>query len=207
MTSTTTSTIKILICRRFWLQAMRWAMLNSRKASIRRSQGVLVYVSLPSDTYQLANKDTLKVVDLEYLTPTWPSESDKKLRLQDASFVTRFFTTSSLSATCTMEKRTPSPDGSEKVATSTEADGNLNLFNPDVDTSGVDERKLLRKIDFALIPWLSLLYLLSFLDRSSIGKWALVLPISRRCELTFFYSAKVDMKTTRPVSNVWCQLV
>ena len=69
-----------------------------------------------------------------------------------------------------MEKRTPSPDGSEKVATSTEADGNLNLFNPDVDTSGVDERKLLRKIDFALIPWLSLLYLLSFLDRSSIGK-------------------------------------
>jgi hypothetical protein len=71
-----------------------------------------------------------------------------------------------------MEKRTPSPDGLEKVGTSTEADGNLNLklFNPDVDTSGVDERKLMRKIDFALIPWLSLLYLLSFLDRTSIGK-------------------------------------
>jgi len=44
------------------------------------------------------------------------------------------------------------------------------LFNPDVDASGVDERKLLRKVDLALIPWLCLLYLLSFLDRTSIGK-------------------------------------
>ena len=69
-----------------------------------------------------------------------------------------------------MEKRTPSPDGSEIVATSTKADGNLKIFNPDVDTSGVDERKLIRKIDMALIPWLSFLYLLSFLDRTSIGK-------------------------------------
>ncbi|KAI5895511.1 MFS general substrate transporter [Schizophyllum commune H4-8] len=38
-----------------------------------------------------------------------------------------------------------------------------------IDTSGVDEKKLLRKIDLQLIPWLSLLYLLSFLDRTSIG--------------------------------------
>ena len=44
------------------------------------------------------------------------------------------------------------------------------LYNADVDTSGVDERKLMRKIDMRLIPWLSLLYLLSFLDRTSIGK-------------------------------------
>ncbi|KAJ7091470.1 MFS general substrate transporter [Mycena belliarum] len=43
------------------------------------------------------------------------------------------------------------------------------LYNADVDTSGVDERKLLRKLDLALIPWLSFLYLLSFLDRTSIG--------------------------------------
>jgi hypothetical protein len=33
----------------------------------------------------------------------------------------------------------------------------------------IDERKLLRKMDWALIPWLSFLYLLSFLDRTSIG--------------------------------------
>ncbi|KAJ3800001.1 MFS general substrate transporter [Lentinula aff. detonsa] len=43
------------------------------------------------------------------------------------------------------------------------------LYNEHIDVSGVDERKLLRKIDIALIPWLSLLYLLSFLDRTSIG--------------------------------------
>ncbi|TFK48566.1 MFS general substrate transporter [Heliocybe sulcata] len=43
------------------------------------------------------------------------------------------------------------------------------VFNPHVDVSGVDERKLLRKLDWALIPWLSFLYLLSFLDRTSIG--------------------------------------
>ncbi|PWZ01220.1 MFS general substrate transporter [Testicularia cyperi] len=33
----------------------------------------------------------------------------------------------------------------------------------------IDEKKLLRKIDFRLIPWLCVLYLLSFLDRSAIG--------------------------------------
>lgn len=43
------------------------------------------------------------------------------------------------------------------------------LYNEHIDTSGVDERKLVRKLDWRLIPWLSLLYLLSFLDRTSIG--------------------------------------
>ena len=33
----------------------------------------------------------------------------------------------------------------------------------------VDEKRLVRKIDLTLIPWLSLLYLLSFLDRVGIG--------------------------------------
>ncbi|PAV19725.1 MFS general substrate transporter [Pyrrhoderma noxium] len=33
----------------------------------------------------------------------------------------------------------------------------------------IDEKKLLRKIDWVLIPWLSFLYLVAFLDRSSIG--------------------------------------
>lgn len=42
-------------------------------------------------------------------------------------------------------------------------------YHADVDVSGIDEKKLLRKIDMRLIPWLSLLYLLSFLDRTSIG--------------------------------------
>ncbi|KAH9832609.1 MFS general substrate transporter [Rhodofomes roseus] len=43
------------------------------------------------------------------------------------------------------------------------------VYNADVDTSGVDERKLMRKLDLHLVPWLSFLYLLSFLDRTSIG--------------------------------------
>ena len=43
------------------------------------------------------------------------------------------------------------------------------LYNAHIDVSGVDERKLLRKLDWALVPWLSFLYLLSFLDRTSIG--------------------------------------
>ena len=43
------------------------------------------------------------------------------------------------------------------------------LHNPHMDVSGVDEAKLVVKIDWRLIPWLSFLYLLSFLDRASIG--------------------------------------
>ncbi|PBK99763.1 MFS general substrate transporter [Armillaria gallica] len=44
------------------------------------------------------------------------------------------------------------------------------LYNAHIDVSDVDERKLLRKLDIALVPWLSFLYLLSFLDRTSIAK-------------------------------------
>ncbi|KAF2720626.1 MFS general substrate transporter [Polychaeton citri CBS 116435] len=38
-----------------------------------------------------------------------------------------------------------------------------------VDERARNEQKLLRKLDLKLIPWLSLLYLLSFLDRTNIG--------------------------------------
>ncbi len=43
------------------------------------------------------------------------------------------------------------------------------VYNAHIDVSGIDERKLLRKLDWWLVPWLSFLYLLSFLDRTSIG--------------------------------------
>ena len=33
----------------------------------------------------------------------------------------------------------------------------------------IDEKRLIRRIDFILIPWLGLLYILSFLDRTGIG--------------------------------------
>ena len=39
----------------------------------------------------------------------------------------------------------------------------------DMGVSASKEARLIRKIDRQLLPWLSLLYLLSFLDRTSIG--------------------------------------
>lgn len=43
------------------------------------------------------------------------------------------------------------------------------LYRPDVDTSDIDEKKLMRRVDWHVIPWLALLYLLNFMDRGSIG--------------------------------------
>ncbi|KIM68299.1 hypothetical protein SCLCIDRAFT_1017134 [Scleroderma citrinum Foug A] len=45
----------------------------------------------------------------------------------------------------------------------------IKLYNAHVDVSGVDERQLIRKVDMRTIPWLTLLYLFCFLDRTSIG--------------------------------------
>lgn len=62
----------------------------------------------------------------------------------------------------TQDQEKPSISENERVQT-------VPLYNAHIDVSGVDERKLLRKMDLWLIPWLSVLYLLSFLDRTSIG--------------------------------------
>jgi len=43
------------------------------------------------------------------------------------------------------------------------------LYRPEVDVSAIDPRKLKRKIDVQIVPWLTLLYLMNFLDRGSIG--------------------------------------
>ena len=51
------------------------------------------------------------------------------------------------------------------------------IYNSHVDVSGIDEAKLVRKIDWRLLPWLSFLYLLSFLDRTSIGNARVRSPI------------------------------
>ena len=51
----------------------------------------------------------------------------------------------------------------------TQLEQSEDVYAAEVDTSAVGERKLMRKVDLRLIPWLSLLYLLSFLDRTSIG--------------------------------------
>ncbi|PAV19726.1 MFS general substrate transporter [Pyrrhoderma noxium] len=39
----------------------------------------------------------------------------------------------------------------------------------DTSEQGINSKRLLRKIDWRIIPWVSLLYCLSYLDRSSIG--------------------------------------
>jgi len=43
------------------------------------------------------------------------------------------------------------------------------LYRPEVDTSAIDPHKLKRKIDFRLLPWLALLYLMDLIDGASIG--------------------------------------
>jgi predicted transcriptional regulator len=53
----------------------------------------------------------------------------------------------------------------------------VSVYNAHLDVSGVEEAKLVRKIDWRLLPWLSLLYLLSFLDRTSIGNAKVHHPI------------------------------
>jgi len=48
------------------------------------------------------------------------------------------------------------------------------VINPDADKSPAEQadldKKVLWKIDLALIPWLCLIYLLCFLDRTNIGE-------------------------------------
>lgn len=63
--------------------------------------------------------------------------------------------------TASVEKVLPDPE-----ITSVAQD---NIYRPDVDTSGVDERKLLRRMDWHTVPWLALLYFLNSLDRGNIG--------------------------------------
>ncbi|KAG5654177.1 hypothetical protein H0H81_006559 [Sphagnurus paluster] len=80
------------------------------------------------------------------------------------------------------------------------------LYNAHVDISGVDERKLIRKIDFALIPWLSFLYLLSFLDRTSIGNAKVCIATMKKDGYSIFeVPSNVFLKRLRP--SVWLSLL
>lgn len=51
------------------------------------------------------------------------------------------------------------------------------LYRPDVDVSAIDERKLMRRIDWHVVPWLAVLYLLNFLDRGNIGNARVCKPM------------------------------
>ncbi|KIM90410.1 hypothetical protein PILCRDRAFT_812146 [Piloderma croceum F 1598] len=103
----------------------------------------------------------------------------------------------------------------------TEEKSRVPLFNEHVDVSGINERKLIRKLDLRLIPWLSLLYLLSFLDRTSIGN-AKLYNLEKDLKMTdkqylmaltiFFFSysifevpSNVFLKRLRP--SIWLSLL
>jgi hypothetical protein len=49
-----------------------------------------------------------------------------------------------------------------------EGSGNTSL-DSNFDHHGIDEKKLVRKIDWRILPGVILLYLLSFLDRSNVA--------------------------------------
>lgn len=53
----------------------------------------------------------------------------------------------------------------------------------DTELSQINEKALIRKIDYRLVPWLALLYLLSFLDRTNIGN-ANLFGLSKDLKLT-----------------------
>ncbi|KAJ6619900.1 major facilitator superfamily domain-containing protein [Mycena sp. CBHHK59/15] len=83
------------------------------------------------------------------------------------------------------------------------------VYNADVDTSGVDERKLIRKLDLALIPWLSFLYLLSFLDRTIATQLYNLEPDLHMTDNQYLISLTVPsnifLKRLRP--SVWLSLL
>ncbi|KAL5611302.1 hypothetical protein FOBRF1_007419 [Fusarium oxysporum] len=67
-----------------------------------------------------------------------------------------------------------SPDSAAASVQIAERADNVNLSDPagsveNADWSEVDTKKLIGKIDWAIIPFVALLYLLSFLDRTNIG--------------------------------------
>jgi hypothetical protein len=85
--------------------------------------------------------------------------------------------TDSFSSPAHIDKRGSSTDFSEEKPTvATINDSKKNSYGnagpsaagTNVDFSGIDEKKVLRKMDIRLIPMLALLYLLSFLDRKPL---------------------------------------
>ncbi|KAG6911530.1 hypothetical protein DXG01_011832 [Tephrocybe rancida] len=82
------------------------------------------------------------------------------------------------------------------------------VYRPQVDTSSINERRLMRKIDLRVIPWLALLYLFNFMDRGSVGNAKLynLLPDIHITDpqyliaLTVFF---IPYAFFEPVSNVF----
>ena len=69
-----------------------------------------------------------------------------------------------MASTISPEKETNTFTSADKL----EGSGNTSLTS-NIDYSGVNEKSLVRKIDWRIIPGVVLLYLLSFLDRSNVA--------------------------------------
>lgn len=100
------------------------------------------------------------------------------------------FLPNEMTSTISPEKEANTFTSADKL----EGSGNTSQ-NSDIDYSGVNEKSLVRKIDWRIIPGVILLYLLSFLDRSNVA------------------NAKVEglaedthMSTYRPTTDVVCCL-
>ena len=61
------------------------------------------------------------------------------------------------------------PSEMKKDVEETQLGSSAHLYRPEIDTSKVDEKKLMRKIDWHVVPWLGVLYLLNFLDRGNVA--------------------------------------
>jgi hypothetical protein len=57
------------------------------------------------------------------------------------------------------------PPSRESSFTDVKLPSGSQTCNSDIDTSGVDEAKLMRKIDWHVLPCICIMYLLAFLDR------------------------------------------
>lgn len=72
-----------------------------------------------------------------------------------------------------MEDEKPSVDTISNITKDVELKGGISIPDPDEGLSEEEkakiDRQLLWKLDCRLVPWLSLLYLVSFLDRTNIG--------------------------------------
>ena len=106
------------------------------------------------------------------------------------------------------------PHGTEKTEDSKE-EGIAAVYDACQDVSRVDEAKLVRKMDWRLLPWLSFLHLLSFLDRVSIGNAKVRQPAPRSWPasdnsslrgLDFNSSIILKMIYTSATNNTYCAL-
>ena len=57
----------------------------------------------------------------------------------------------------------------ESVAVQEVLESTTDAYRPDVDVSSVSEGRLMRRIDFRLLPLLAACYLMNTLDRGAIG--------------------------------------